>query len=106
MQISWKWVDGKRGYVGRIKDGCVGYEDVCRYMGDNDSVDVGGFVGFVDNACVGDYTCYKLAFEGRVGFIRNACKQYEACFRLAYGGYVGSVERACIGTYKEVICCL
>ena len=95
---------GNSGYVGRIKDGCVG-DEVCEYMGEN------GFVGFVDNGCVGDGfegTCYKLGYDGRVGFIRNACKQFNACNYLAYenDGYVGSIERACIGTYKEVVICL
>lgn len=110
MQISWKWVDGKRGYVGRIKDGCVG-DNVCRQMGYGFSSDA--FVGFVDNGCVGGGfsdtgTCYKLGYDGRVGSIKNACKQFNACYKLAYenDGFVGSIERACIGTYKEVVICL
>ena len=98
---------GNSGYVGRIKDGCVG-DSVCRYMGYGFSSNA--FVGFVDNGCVGDGfegTCYKLGYDGRVGFIRNACKQFDACNYLAYenDGYVGSIERACIGTYKEVVIC-
>ena len=104
---AFKAGSGNSGYVGRIKDGCVGVA-VCAYMGYGFSSDA--FVGFVDNGCVGggsEGTCYKLGYDGRVGFIRNACKQFNACNYLAYDndGYVGSIERACIGTYKYVVIC-
>ena len=85
---------GAFGYVGRIKDGCVG-NSACRDLGYN-----GGYVGFVDNSCVGDETCRRSgAFGGRVGFIRNACKGGDACRVAGANGYVGFIENSCTGKF-------
>ena len=93
------------GYVGQIKDGCVG-EVACEFLGIN------GNVGHVDNACVGQYACYSVGENGgNVGHIKNACKGYAACGGAGRGGdgYVGFIESSCIGKYKQLflaLCCL
>jgi hypothetical protein len=83
------------GYVGRIKDGCVG-DKACRFLGS-----YGGYVGFADNGCVGDEkVCYQAGGNnGRVGFIRNACKGKIACGGAGGAGFVGFIENSCTGKF-------
>ena len=80
------------GYVGLIKDGCVG-DKACAYLSQFD-----GYVGFVDNGCVGKFSCRNTAFiNARVGFIRNACKGRASCEKAGAYGYVGFIENSCTG---------
>ena len=96
---------GPGGYVGLIKDGCVGNK-ACRYLGGYE-----GYVGFVDNGCVGEDSCERAGIGlknaprigGRVGFIRNACKGRRACRNTGRDdGFVGFIENSCTGTLSRL----
>ena len=105
---------GPGGYVGFIKDGCVG-NLACRYLGGLE-----GYVGFVDNGCVGEDSCERAGIGlknaprrgGRVGFIRNACKGERVCQGAGSDdGFVGFIENSCTGklsmtTRRSVCVCI
>ena len=90
------------GSIEGIKESCLDGEDSCAnaaagYINDDFESD-GGSIGMIESSCIGDSSCYKLAYyDGNVGDVSMSCEGENACgYAAMRGGIIGGIEESCL----------